>query len=100
MLVYANHAPDATDALAPLVTMVAEAMVFQSVTTFCAGAASCVSSTTAGNNRTRHTFISHYLQQNLWANVAENGRVRSPFHLIKVAPNCREKSKEKLTNLG
>jgi hypothetical protein len=34
--VYANQTPEATEALPPLVTMVVDAIVFQSVTTFCA----------------------------------------------------------------
>src|SRR5262249_9287006 len=57
MLVYANQTPEATEALPPLVTMVVEAIVFQSVTTFCACKRCIVSNAVARHTKVRKHFI-------------------------------------------
>src|SRR5215831_6675266 len=57
MLVYANQTPEATEALPPFVTIVVEAIVFQSVTTFCACKRCIVSNAVARHTKVRKHFI-------------------------------------------
>src|SRR5215831_7335655 len=61
MLTYANHTPEATEALPPLATIVLDAIVFQSVTTFCACKQAVASSVIVRKSVTRSDCMRYSL---------------------------------------